>query len=173
MAPRKSPRDATCPHCKRNFTKGGLKQHLRYVKCSPSSKASPRKFARVRCKHCHKSFHSTNSLRVHVSTVHPKEYAKAPGLMKYHRAPYEKRSGKNKSRAKTHRDSHRGESPARRSAHTSSHRVRSDSKTQTKHRSPETRRSGTRSVEEGTRRSRSSSWHDELAKQMATAADHL
>ena len=91
MAPRKSPRDAQCPHCGRHFTKGGLKQHMRHVKCSPTSTASPRKFDRVRCKHCSKSFHSTNSLRVHVSTVHPKEYAKSPGLMKHHRAPYHKR----------------------------------------------------------------------------------
>ena len=88
MAPRKSPRDAQCPHCKRNFTKGGLKQHMRHVKCSPKSTASPRRFERVRCKHCTKSFHSTNSLRVHVSTRHPREYAKSPGHMTNHRAPY-------------------------------------------------------------------------------------
>ena len=91
MAPRKSPRDARCPHCGRHFTKGGLKQHLRHVKCSPTSTATPRKFERVRCKHCGKSFHSTNSLRVHVSTVHPEEYARSPGLMKHHRAPYHKK----------------------------------------------------------------------------------
>ena len=88
MAPRKSPKDSVCPHCGKHFTKGGLKQHMRHVKCSPTSMASPRKFERVRCKHCSKSFHSTNSLRVHVSTVHPKEYAKSPGHMKHHRAHY-------------------------------------------------------------------------------------
>ncbi len=87
MAPRKNPRDSVCPHCRKSFTKGGLRQHLKYVKCSPTAIASPRKFARVRCKHCGKSFHSTNSLRVHVSTVHAKEYAKSPGHMKHHRAP--------------------------------------------------------------------------------------
>lgn len=91
MARRKSPKDSKCPHCGRHFTKGGLKQHLRHVKCSPTSTASPRKFERVRCKHCSKSFHSTNSLRVHVSTVHPNEYAKSPGHMKNHRAPYHKK----------------------------------------------------------------------------------
>ncbi len=105
MAPSKSPKDAICPHCKRSFTKGGLKQHLRFVKCSPSNTATPRKFERVRCKHCLKSFHSTNSLRVHVSTIHAKEYAKSPGHMKNHRAPYrgKKRSGTDTSgRASTH-----------------------------------------------------------------------
>ena len=30
MAPRKSPRDSQCPHCKRFFTAGGLKQHMRF-----------------------------------------------------------------------------------------------------------------------------------------------
>ncbi len=114
MAPRKSPKDAICPHCKRSFTKGGLKQHLRYVKCSPNSTATPRKFERVRCKHCLKSFHSTNSLRVHVSTVHAKEYSKSPGHMKHHRAPYhgKKRSGTDASGNKSHR-----RSPAHASTH--------------------------------------------------------
>ena len=88
MAPRKNPRDSVCPHCRKSFTKGGLRQHLKYVKCRPTATASPRKFERVRCRHCGKSFHSTNSLRVHVSTVHAKEYAKSPGHMKHHRAPY-------------------------------------------------------------------------------------
>ena len=97
MARRKSPRDSKCPHCNRHFTKGGLKQHLRHVKCGPSSTASPRQFERVRCKHCGKSFHSTNSLRVHVSTVHPTEYAKSPGLMTHHRAPYHKQRSSDRS----------------------------------------------------------------------------
>ena len=97
MAPRKSPRDSQCPHCKRLLTKGGLKQHLRHVKCSHTSTASPRKFERVRCKHCSKSFHSTNSLRVHVSTRHPREYAKSPGHMENHRTAY-RHSGKKSRR---------------------------------------------------------------------------
>ena len=91
MAPRKSPKDSVCAHCGKMFTTGGLKQHLRHVKCAPTSTASPRQFERVRCKHCGKSFHSTNSLRVHVSTRHPKEYSKSPGHMKYHRSPYKKK----------------------------------------------------------------------------------
>ena len=91
MSPRKSPRDSECPHCHRKFTAGGLKQHVRFVKCSPKSTASPRKFERVRCKHCGKSFHSTNSLRVHVSTVHADKYALSPGSMQNHRAPYKKK----------------------------------------------------------------------------------
>ena len=108
MARRKSPKDAKCPHCGRQFTKGGLKQHLRHVKCSPTSTASPRQFERVRCKHCGKSFHSTNSLRVHVSTVHPTEYAKSPGLMTHHRAPYHKK--RNSDRSGGGADHHRGSS---------------------------------------------------------------
>ena len=116
MAPRKSPKDSVCPHCGKHFTKGGLKQHMRHVKCSPTSMASPRKFERVRCKHCSKSFHSTNSLRVHVSTVHPKEYAKSPGHMKHHRAHYKskKRSPESsRGRRDHHRDSgNKGGEPA-------------------------------------------------------------
>ena len=108
MARRKSPKDSKCPHCGRHFTKGGLKQHLRHVKCSPTSTASPRKFERVRCKHCSKSFHSTNSLRVHVSTVHPNEYAKSPGHMKNHRAPYHKKRSSDRSGEGS--DHHRGSS---------------------------------------------------------------
>ena len=108
MARRKSPKDAKCQHCGRHFTKGGLKQHLRHVKCSPTSTASPRQFERVRCKHCVKSFHSTNSLRVHVSTVHPREYAKSPGLMKHHRAPYHTKRSSDRSGGGS--DHHRGSS---------------------------------------------------------------
>ena len=93
MARRKNPKDSACPHCGKYFTKGGLKQHMRFVKCSPKSTASPRKFERVRCRHCGKSFHSTNSLRVHVSTCHPKEYIKSPGSMKNHRSPYKRKCG--------------------------------------------------------------------------------
>ena len=61
MPRRKSPRDARC-------------EHKRHVKCAPTSKATPRKWERARCKHCHRSFHSSNALRVHVSTQHPSEY---------------------------------------------------------------------------------------------------
>ena len=93
MARRKSPRDATCPHCRRRFTAKGLKEHQRHVKCSPSSTATPRTFERVRCKHCNKSFHSTNSLRVHVATTHQKEYARSPGNMKQHKVALQTRGG--------------------------------------------------------------------------------
>ena len=115
MAPRKNPRDSVCPHCRKSFTKGGLRQHLKYVKCSPTATASPRKFERVRCRHCGKSFHSTNSLRVHVSTVHAKEYAKSPGHMKHHRAPYH---GKRRNGVA---GPSQCESPGRSSPHASQH----------------------------------------------------
>ena len=87
MQTRRSKRDAQCEHCKRFFTKKGLKEHQRHVKCSPTSTATPRKWERARCKHCGKSFHSSNSLRVHVSTQHPTEYRKSPNSVKAHRSP--------------------------------------------------------------------------------------
>ena len=96
MPTRKSKRDAQCEHCKRFFTKKGLKEHQRHVKCSPTSTATPRKWERARCKHCGKSFHSSNSLRVHVSTQHPTEYRKSPNSVKAHRSPV-KRSGSTKT----------------------------------------------------------------------------
>ena len=83
---------------------------MRYVKCSPASTASPRKFERVRCKQCSKSFHSTNIpnfLRVHVSTVQPKEYAKSPGLTKYHREPYHKQTHSGAEQKDKKADPHR------------------------------------------------------------------
>ena len=76
--------------------KKGLKEHQRHVKCSPTSTATPRKWERARCKHCGKSFHSSNSLRVHVSTQHPTEYRKSPNSVKAHRSPV-KRSGSTKT----------------------------------------------------------------------------
>ena len=96
MPTRKSKRDAQCEHCKRFFTKKGLKEHQRHVKCSPTSTATPRKWERARCKHCGKGFHSSNSLRVHVSTQHPTEYRKSPNSVKAHRSPV-KRSGSTKT----------------------------------------------------------------------------
>ena len=96
MPTRKSKRDAQCEHCKRFFTKKGLKEHQRHVKCSPTSTATPRKWERARCKHCGKIFHSSNSLRVHVSTQHPTEYRKSPKSVKAHRSPV-KRSGSTKT----------------------------------------------------------------------------
>ena len=145
MAARKSPRDSVCPHCKRRFTKGGLKQHMRYVRCSPTSTASPRKFDRVCCKHCGKSFHSTNSLRVHVSTVHAKEYAKSPGHMKDHRSPYH---GKKRSGGASGRTSHRGGSPhasAQRSPSPRDHAGdHADPSRGSTHRPPSRKRSGHR-----------------------------
>ena len=88
---RKSPRDAQRPHCKRCFTRKGLKEHLRHVRCSPTSTATKRLFARARCKYCGKSFHSGNSLRVHVAGQHPDEYAKSPHSVKHHKAPLKRR----------------------------------------------------------------------------------
>ena len=96
MPTRKSKRDAQCEHCKRFFTKKGLKEHQRHVKCSPTSTATPRKWERARCKHCGKSFHRSNSLRVHVSTQHPTVYRKSPNRTKAHRSPV-KRSGPTKT----------------------------------------------------------------------------
>ena len=74
MPRRKSPRDARCEHCGKLFTRKGLLEHKRHVKCAPTSKATPRKWERARCTYCHRSFHSSNGLRVHVSTQHPSEY---------------------------------------------------------------------------------------------------
>ncbi len=69
------------------FTKKGLLEHRRHVKCSPTSTATPRKWERARCKHCGRSFHSSNSLRVHVSSQHPTEYGRSPNNVKAHRVP--------------------------------------------------------------------------------------
>ena len=119
MARRKSPRDATCPHCRRRFTAKGLKEHQRHVKCSPSSTAIPRTFERVRCKHCNKSFHSTNSLRVHVATTHEKEYARSPGSMKDHKVALQKRgSATPKDNRQLPPDARHTQSPERRHADT-------------------------------------------------------
>ena len=90
MPQRKSPRDAQCPHCKKWFTRMGLLEHKRHVRCSPTSKATPRKWERARCKYCLKSFHSVNSLRTHVSGQHPDEYRRSPNSVKAHRAPLKK-----------------------------------------------------------------------------------
>ena len=183
MAPRKSPRNAVCQHCGGRFTKGGLKQHLRYVKCSPTSTASPRKFKRVRCKHCSKSFHSTNSLRVHVSTVHAKEYAKSPGLMKHHRSPYHKQK---------HSAAHRQEKAddPKRPAHSS---TRASTRADERSPSPRAHTGGpdpnhrsTRRLSSGERRGHhkhtasysgdtgdkatNPAWHREMTKKMAEAA---
>ncbi len=117
MARRKSPRDATCPHCKRRFTAKGLKEHMRHVKCSPSSTATPRHFERVRCKHCSKSFHSTNSLRVHVATTHQREYARSPGSMKHHKVASDKRRSASPKDSRQHPpDARHTQSPERRHA---------------------------------------------------------
>ena len=89
---RKSPKDTQCPHCNRLFTKRGLKEHLRHVRCSPTSTAQKRVFTRARCKYCGKSFHSGNSLRVHVAGQHPAEYAKSPHSVQQHKAPLKRRS---------------------------------------------------------------------------------
>ena len=88
---RKSPTGAQCPHCKRFFTKSGLREHLRHVRCSPTSTATNCVFIRVRCKHCGKSFHSGNSLRVHVAGQHPAEYAQSPHSVKGHKAPLKRK----------------------------------------------------------------------------------
>ena len=97
MPTRKSKRDAQREHCTRFCTKTkALKEHQRHVKCSPTSTATPRKWERARCKHCGKSFHSSNSLRVHVSMQHPNEFRKSPNSVKAHRSPV-KRSGSTKT----------------------------------------------------------------------------
>ena len=88
---KKSPQDAQCPHCKRFFTKRGLREHLRHVRCSPTSTATKRVFKRARCKRCGKSFHSGNSLRVHVAGQHPAEYAQSPHSVKGHKAPLKRK----------------------------------------------------------------------------------
>ena len=81
-----SPKTSQCPHCKRLFTRKGVREHLRHVRCSPTSTATPKKFERARCRYCHKSFHSGNSLRAHVAGQHPSEYAKSPHSVKRHKA---------------------------------------------------------------------------------------
>ena len=91
MARITSPKDAQCPHCKRWFTKRGLKEHLRHVKCSPTSTATKRVFQRARCLYCGKSFHSGKSLRAHVAGQHPDEYSKSPHSVKHHKAPLKRR----------------------------------------------------------------------------------
>ena len=162
MAPRKSPRDAMCPHCKRKFTKGGLRQHLKHVKCSPTSTATPRKFQRVRCKHCLKSFHSTNSLRVHVSTTHPKEYSRAPGHMKHHRVPY---SMKKRSSDITGKEASRfdGRASSHPSMRYSSHAERQSSRHSADKQS--SRKSGDVRLA-----AEPAAWQSALAKEMAAAA---
>ena len=89
---RKSPKDTQCPHCQRFFTKKGCREHQRHVRCSPSSTAKKRVFERARCKHCGKSFHSGNSLRVHVAGQHPAEYSRSPHSVKRHKAPLKRKS---------------------------------------------------------------------------------
>ena len=59
---------------------------------SPTSTAKKRVFERARCKYCSKSFHSGNSLRVHVAGQHPAEYAKSPHSVKRHKAPLKRKS---------------------------------------------------------------------------------
>ena len=168
MAPRKSPRDAKCPHCGRHFTKGGLKQHMRHVKCSPTSTASPRNFERVRCKHCSKSFHSTNSLRVHVSTVHPKEYAKSPGHMKHHRAPYKSKKRSPESSRPAHASTRTELSPSprpRAGDHYSGHhaiRLPSSSEPRDYHHRPSPSYSSKNGGEP--------TWQSEMKKKLAEAA---
>ena len=179
MARRKSPKDAKCQHCGRLFTKGGLKQHLRHVKCSPTSTASPRQFERVRCRHCGKSFHSTNSLRVHVSTVHPPECAKSPGLMKHHRAPHHKqRRGSDRSGGES--DHHRGSSEraSSRALSDAPPPSRADGRSESARRSSggERRESHHRQVPIGgrdwdaDRSDRQPAWQSETKKRMAEAA---
>ena len=184
MAPRKSPRDAKCKHCGRYFTKGGLKQHMRHVKCSPTSTASPRKFERVRCKHCSKSLHSTSSICVHVSTVHPKEYATLPGLMEYHRAPHvkQKHSGAERKdkEADPSRPGHGLTRAAERSSsppvHTDDHYSNHRSKRRESSRQRRDHHLHTISVSDitsgGPQQATKPAWHRKMNKIMAEAADH-
>ena len=99
---RKSPKDAQCPHCKRFFTKRGLREHLRHVRCSPTSTATKRVFKRARCKHCGRSFHSGSSLRVHVAGQHPAEYAQSPHSVKGHKAPLKRKGSPEADQQRPH-----------------------------------------------------------------------
>ena len=101
MPRRKSPRDARC-------------EHKRHVKCAPTSKATPHKWERARCKHCHRSFHSSNGLRVHVSTQHPSEYHRSPNSVKAHRSPLKRTSshGKTEGKREPSKDARRSSSHA-------------------------------------------------------------
>ena len=101
MPRRKSPRDARC-------------EHKRHVKCAPTSKATPRKWERARCKYCHRSFHSSNALRVHVSTQHPSEYRRSPNSVKAHRSPLKRTSshGKTEGKREPSKDARRSSSHA-------------------------------------------------------------
>ena len=161
MAPRKSPKDSQCPHCKRFFTAGGLKQHMRFVKCSPASTASPRKFERVRCKHCGKSFHSTNSLRVHVSTRHPKEYSRSPGHMKHHRSSYKATKKKTTENINTGNNSHAEKT--RRPSPATHGQIRHE------HRAPPEHRQEKNNAESN-KFLASAKWERELLKKMGEAA---
>ena len=46
----------------------------------------------ARCRYCGKTFHSGNSLRLHVAGQHPAEYAKSPHSVKRHKAPLKRKS---------------------------------------------------------------------------------
>ena len=105
MPRRKSPKDARCEHCGKLFTRKGLLEHKRHVKC---------KWERTRCKHCHRSFHSSNALRVHVSTQHPSEYRRSPNSVKAHRSPLKRTSshGKTEGKREPSKDARRSSSHA-------------------------------------------------------------
>ena len=114
MPRRKSPKAAWCEHCGKLFTRKGLLEHKRHVKCAPTSKATPRKWERARCKYCHRSFHSSNALRVHVSTQHPSEYRRSPNSVKAHRSPLKRTSshGKTEGKREPSKDARRSSSHA-------------------------------------------------------------
>jgi len=111
MPRRKSPRDARREHCGKRFTRKGLLERKRHVKCAPTSKATPRKRERARCKHCHRSFHSSNALRVHVATQNPSEYRRSPNSVKA-RSPLKRASshGKTEGNREPSKDARRSSS---------------------------------------------------------------
>jgi hypothetical protein len=87
--PTASPGTATveCPDCHKTYkNKRSLREHRRHH-CKKCKTTTPRKYTPVKCKHCGQVFHSANSLRVHASTQHIKEYARSPRSVKDHRAP--------------------------------------------------------------------------------------
>ncbi len=90
MKRKTSPKDARCPHCGGWYTQRGVKEHLRHH-CRPCPTSRKRVFNNATCKHCGLTYHSGNSLRVHVATQHKHEYARSPNSVRHHRAPHSKK----------------------------------------------------------------------------------
>ncbi len=72
---RKSPEKATpCLYCGKLFTSKGVYEHERHS-CPHNKNRKKRSFGKARCKICGESFHQ-NSLRAHMATQHPLEFAR-------------------------------------------------------------------------------------------------